>query len=101
MAPSASTMKLSRRQYRSLSHGRTSGSPHLRPMAKQTSVPTVSPAVEYMTPHSVPNSAPPTGPVTSPGKGETTTWSAWIRMKTTGASQPQEATVSLRNCLSR
>src|SRR5712691_4795744 len=46
IAPSASRMKLSRFQLCSLSHGRTSGSPHLRPTQKHTSVPTVSPSVE-------------------------------------------------------
>ncbi len=46
MAPSASRMKFNRFQCCSGSHGRTSGSPHLRPMAKQVSVPMVSPMVE-------------------------------------------------------
>src|SRR3989442_11610348 len=46
IAPSASRMKLMRFQLCSESHGRTSGSPHLRPTQKQKSVPTVRPIVE-------------------------------------------------------
>ena len=46
IAPSASRMKLIRFQWCSLSHGRTSGSPHLRPTQKQNRVPTVRPIVE-------------------------------------------------------
>ncbi len=46
IAPSASMMKLIRFQWCSLSHGRTRGSPHLRPTQKQKSVPSVSPMVE-------------------------------------------------------
>ena len=53
-----------------------------------------------MSPSQVPKSAPPTGPVISPGIGEMMTWSAWIAMKTNGAIQPHERTVSLRNFLS-
>ena len=46
IAPSASRMKFIFSQWCSLSHGRISGSPHLRPTQKQNSVPTVSPIVE-------------------------------------------------------
>ena len=46
IAPSASRMKFIRFQWCSLSHGRTSGSPHSRPIPKQRSVPSVSPIDE-------------------------------------------------------
>src|SRR5215470_17948056 len=46
IAPSASRMKFIWFQWCSLSHGRTRGSPHLRPTQKQNSVPAVRPIVE-------------------------------------------------------
>ena len=46
ITPSASRTKLIRFQWCSLRNGRTSGSPHLRPIQKANSVPAVRPIVE-------------------------------------------------------
>src|SRR5262245_19729011 len=46
IAPSASRMKFILFQWCSESHGRISGSPHIRPRPKHTRVPKVRPSVE-------------------------------------------------------